>query len=158
MQCLYLWPNSWISKLLYDFFDCSTYITFFITITIPTRDGNGAGRGGAKGWGIRPCPAWFCLAPSSSRLHDGENFLTPSPPLGGPWSPALPYPVKLYFLLICPTTSTIFLMKHISLIKIYLILQLNLSHKIKSIFRKKLNNISKCLTRQSQKKKKNLIV
>ena len=45
-------------------------------------------------------------------------------------------------------------MKPISLIKIYLKLQLNLSYKIKSIFRKKMNNISKCLTRQSQKKKK----
>ena len=45
-------------------------------------------------------------------------------------------------------------MKPISLITIYLKLQLNLSHQIKSIFRKKLNNISKCLTRQSLKKKK----
>ena len=64
---------------------------------------------------------------------------------------ASPHLVKLFFLLICPKTSAIFLMKLISLIKIYLKLQLNLSHKIKSIFRKKLNNISKCLTRQSQK-------
>ena len=36
---------------------------------------------------------------------------------------APPYPVKLYFLLICPIISTIFLMKPISLIKIYLKLQ-----------------------------------
>ena len=60
---------------------------------------------------------------------------------------ALLHPVKLYFLLICPTISTIFLMKPISLIKIYLKLQPNLSHQIKSIFRKKLNNISKHLTK-----------
>ena len=45
-------------------------------------------------------------------------------------------------------------MKPISLIKIYWKLQLNLSHQIKSILRKKLNNISKCLTKQSPKKKK----
>ena len=45
-------------------------------------------------------------------------------------------------------------MKPISLIKIYLKLQLNLSHQTKSIFRKKLNNISKCLRRQSQTKGK----
>ena len=62
-----------------------------------------------------------------------------------------PHPVKLYFLLICSTTSTtstIFLMKPTSLIKIYLKLQLN--------FQKKLNNISKCLIRQSPKKKKKI--
>ena len=45
-------------------------------------------------------------------------------------------------------------MKPILLIKVYLKLQLNLSNKIKSIFLKKFNNISKCLTRQSPKKKK----
>ena len=45
-------------------------------------------------------------------------------------------------------------MKTISLIKIYLKLQLNLSYQIKSIFRKILNNISKCLTRKSPKEKK----
>ena len=74
-------------------------------------------RARAKGWDLRPRPAWFCLAPSL--------------PLG-----ASPHPVKLYFLLICPTTNTIFLMKPISLIKVYLKLQLNLSYQIKSIFRK----------------------
>ena len=37
---------------------------------------------------------------------------------------APPHPVKFYFLLICPTTSIIFLMKPISLIKIYLKLQI----------------------------------
>ena len=88
-----------------------------------------------------------CPIPAQPRM-----IVTQPRPLGPYEAPS--HPVKLYFLLIFPTTSTIFLMKHISLIKIYLILQLNLSHKIKSIFRKKLNNISKCLTRQSQKKKK----
>ena len=77
----------------------------------------------------------------------GKTFSPYPCPLGTREAP--PHPVKLYFLLICPTTSTIFLMKPISLIKIYLKLQLNLSHQIKSFFKKKLNNISKCLTRQS---------
>ena len=62
-----------------------------------------------------------------------QDFVLPHPhPLGPCEAP--PHPVKLYFLLIFP--STIFLMKPISLIKIYLKLQLNLSHQIKSIFRK----------------------
>ena len=60
----------------------------------------------------------------------GKTFSPHSRPLGP--REALSHPIKLYFLLICPTTSTIFLMKHISLIKIYLKLQLNLSHQIKS--------------------------
>ena len=77
----------------------------------------------------------------------GKNFSPHLRPLGP--RETLPYPLKLYFLLIFPTTSTILLMKPISLIKIYLKLQLNLSHQIKSIFRKKLNNIPRCLTRQS---------
>ena len=96
-------------------------------------------------WGLRPRPA----------SHDGENFLAPCPTLGALRSPAPPRKI-LFFLLICPTTSTIFLMKPISLKKLYLKLQLNLSHQIKSIFRKKINNISKCLTRQSLKKKKKI--
>ena len=47
------------------------------------------GWGRAEGWDLRPRPTWFCLAPSL--------------PLG-----ASPHPVKVYFLLICPTISTIF--------------------------------------------------
>ena len=46
--------------------------------------------------------------------YDGKNFLTPFPPLGALRSPAFPHPVKFYFLLICPTTSTIFIMKPIN--------------------------------------------
>ena len=63
------------------------------------------------------------------------GFVLPHPRPLGPRE-ALPHLVKLYFLLICPTTSIIFLMKPISLIKIYLKLQLNLSYQINSIFRK----------------------
>ena len=32
------------------------------------RDGNGAGWGGAKGWGLCPYLAWFCLALSHKAL------------------------------------------------------------------------------------------
>ena len=49
---------------------------------------------------------------------------------------APPHNVKHYFLLIFPTTNTIFLIKYVSLIKIYLKLQLTLSHQIKLIFSK----------------------
>ena len=84
-------------------------------------------------------------------------FLPHLQPLGP--REASSHPVKFYFLLIFPTTSTIFLMKPISLIKIYLKLQLNLSHKIKSIFRKNWKYIqvfNKTIIKK--KKKKNLIV
>ena len=75
-------------------------------------------------WGLRPRPP-----------HMMEKLFLPHlQPLGPHEAP--PHPIKFYFLLICPTTSTISLMKPISLIKIYLKLQLNLSHKIKPIFRK----------------------
>ena len=113
--------------------------------------GMAIGRGGAEGWGLHPRPAWFYLAPSLPRLVWWGKLSHPIPTSWGPAKPH-PYPVKLYILLICLTTSTIFLMKPISLIKIYLKLQLNLSHQIKSLFRKKLNNISKHLTRWLQKK------
>ena len=113
-----------------------------IVVLHPTQLGmaigqGGAGRGEAEGWDLRPPPpphGFVLLHPRPAR-HDGENFLTLSPP---PLRPRKvpPYTVKLYFLLICLTISTIFLMKPISLIKIYLKLQLNLSHQIKSIFRK----------------------
>ena len=77
-----------------------------------------------------PAPHGFVLShsrPAPPRMT-GNIFSPHSRPLGP--RKALSYPVKLYFLLICPTTSTIFLMKPISLIKIYLKLQLNLCHQI----------------------------
>ena len=86
------------------------------------------GWGKAEGWGLCPSPAWFCLTPCLPRPAWRGKFSYPIP---APWGPTKPRPVKLYFLLIFPTTNTIFLMKHISLIKIYLKLQLNLSHQIK---------------------------
>ena len=70
---------------------------------------------------------------------------------------APPYPIKLYFLLICLQLGQFFLMKPISLIKIYLKLQLNLSHQINSIFRKNWINIkvfNKTITKKRKKEKK----
>ena len=95
-----------------------------------TRDGNGAGRG--RRMESSSHPAWFYLAPPRMT----EKTFSPHPYPLGPRE-ALPLPIKLYFLLICPTISTNFLIKPISLIKIYLKLQQNLSHQIKSIFTKK---------------------
>ena len=99
-------------------------------ITSRIRDGIGAGRVRRTGFLPLPRKILSCPIPVPS-LHDGENFLTPSSSPGAPL-----HPIKFYFLLICPTTSTIFLMKPILLINIYLKLQLNVSHQIKSIFRK----------------------
>ena len=60
-----------------------------------------------------------CLIPAPPRMT-GKTFSLHPRPLGPREAPVPSYPVKLYFLLICPTTNTIFLMKPISLIKIYL--------------------------------------
>ena len=101
-----------------------------------------------------PCMVLSCPIPSSSRTMRKTFSLHPCP-LGLHKAP--PCLIKLYFLLIYPITSTFFFffMKPISLIKIYLKLKLNLSHQIKSIFKKiKLNNIFNFLIRQSHKKKK----
>ena len=67
------------------------------------------GWGSVEGWGLCPCPTWYCLAPSPPRPapHDGENFLTPSLPLRALQSLAPPRKTLL-FLLICPIISTIF--------------------------------------------------
>ena len=93
-----------------------------------SRDGNGVGRVQRMGSTPPPYKILSCPIPAP---HDRDNFITPSPPLGAPRSPTLSHKTLL-LLLICLITSTIFLMKPISLIKIYSKLQLNLSHKIKS--------------------------
>ena len=61
------------------------------------------GRGGAKGWGIRPHPTWFYLAPSPPHTapprpapHDRENFLTPSPSLRALQRPVSPHKTLLF--------------------------------------------------------------
>ena len=84
------------------------------------RNGDGVGWGEAKDEVFIPVLYGFVL----SYLHFLGPREVPS------------HCIKLYFLLIYPTTSTIFLIKSISLIKIYFKLQLNLSYQINSIFRK----------------------
>ena len=100
-------------------FPLSTFVknkgkfVFLLHFYISLKDGNGAG------WGRRmgsSSPPHMVLSYSISTLlrpapprptpPDRENFLIPSPPLGP--CKALPHLVKLYFLLICLTTSTIF--------------------------------------------------
>ena len=91
------------------------------------------GRGRRMGSSSSPRMVLSYLIPTSPRMT--RKTLSPHPRSLGPRETPS-HPVKLYFLLICLATSTIFLMKSISLIKIYLKLQLNLSHQIKSIYRK----------------------
>ena len=60
------------------------------------------GRDGSEEWGFCSHLAWFCLTQSP---HDGENFLTPSPPLEAPQSPVLSR--KTLLLVNLSTTITI---------------------------------------------------
>ena len=81
--------------------------------------GDGEGRGGSKksksitvpprGVGLKSCPI-----PAPPYIM-GKTFSPYPPPVRPRKAP--PNHVKLYILLICPTTSAIFLMKTISLIK-----------------------------------------
>ena len=111
----------------------------------PIRDDNGVGQGRRMGSSSPPRMVLSCPIPAPPRIT-GNTFSPHPRPLG--FREASSHPEKLYFLLICPTTSTIFLMKLISLIKIYLKLQIY-PIKLNQFLEKKLNNISKCLTRQS---------
>jgi len=82
-------------------------------------------------------PHMVLSCPISAPLHMTEKIFLSHP---HPLEPkeALSHPVKLYFLLIYPFNYyNFFLIKPVSLIKIYLKLQLNLFHQIKLIFSKK---------------------
>ena len=90
---------------------------------IKIRYGNGVGWGGvgwggAKGWVVALASHSFVLPHTRSALHDGGNFLTPSPPFGALRSPALSRKTLLFINF--PTASKNFLVKLFSLIKIYL--------------------------------------
>ena len=69
----------------------------------------------AKGWGLCLCLAELSCLIFTLSYAMGKIFLSRPHPLGLHKAPS--HPVKLYFLLICSTTITIFLIKHISLIK-----------------------------------------
>ena len=122
-NCFWLWTNS-ILLIIEKTFEIDG-----------DRDDNGVVRGQRMGFSSLLRMVLFCPLPAPPRMT--EKTFSPHPrPLGPREAPS--HPVELYFLLVCPTTSTIFLMKPISLIKIYLKLQLNWSHQIQSIFIKKI--------------------
>ena len=122
-----------------------------------TRTNGGLGMAMGRG-GTGSKDGVFVLAPHDFVLphprltpHDGENFPTPSLPLGAPRNPTLsrktllfvnlPYNQYNFF------NETYFINKNIFEITTKFIP----SNQI-NFFKKKLNNISKYLTRQSQKK------
>ena len=70
-----------------------------------TRDGNGAGRDWRMGSSSPPYMVLSYPVPIPPRMTG--NTFSPYPRPVGPYEAPL-HPVKLYFLLICPTTSTIF--------------------------------------------------
>ena len=123
-----MYINNYSSSLSSNYTCCSL-------LCLQNRDGNGAGRSWRMGFlsSSPPRMVLSCPIPAMSRMT-GKTFSSHPRPLGPREAP--PHSVKLYFLLICLTIITIFLTKPISLIKIYLKLQLNLSHQIKLIFRK----------------------
>ena len=91
---------------------------------------------------------FFCLALFPPRLaYWRENFLIPFLSLGAPWSPDSSRKTLLFVNLPC-NYYNFFLINYVSLMKIYLKLQLNLSHQIKLFFSKNWIILSKCLTRQ----------
>ena len=107
--------------------------------------------------GFSPQPRMFLSYHISTMSRITRKIFLPNPyPLG--FHEASPHLVKLYFLLISPTTITLFLKKlHVSLIKIYFKLQINLSHQIKLFFSKNRIILPKYLTRKYHNKNKNLI-
>ena len=128
MQLLLLLLLLYIYIYIYLYF-----INKHLKLVEDCRDGNGTGRVRRMGSSALPRKILSCPIPASPCMTE-KIFLPHLHPLGPCEGPS--HLVKFYFLLIFPTTSTIFLMKPISLIKIYLKLQLNLSHQIKLIFRK----------------------
>ena len=94
--------------------------------------GMAIGRGQRMGPSSPPCMILSCPIPAPPCMT--ENTFSPHPCPLGPRE-ATPCPVKLYFLLICPTTSTIFFYETYFINKNILEIT-NLSHQIKSIFRK----------------------
>ena len=119
------------------------------------RDGNGAGQ--VRRMGSLPPPRMVLFYPIPASLHMTGKIFLPHPCLLGPCKDP-PHPTKFYFLLIYPQLLQLFSIKPVSLIKIYLKLQINLSHQIKLIFSKNWIILLKCLTRQYPNKNKNLII
>ena len=81
---------------------------FFHTISIHSRDGNGAGQGQRMGSSPPPRMDFSCPIPALPRMTGKISCPIPAPK--GPMKTfkGPPYLVKLYFLSIFPTTITIF--------------------------------------------------
>ena len=123
---------------------------------LTSRDGNGAGWGQRMESSPPPCMIVLPYSYPIPVLHDGKNFLALSLSFGASRS-AVPSRKTLFFVNL-PTIFNFFLIKPISLIKIYLKLQINLSHQIKLIFSKYWIILSNCLTRHYHNKNKNIMV
>ena len=90
-----------------------------------SRNGNGAEQ--VRRMVSSPSPYMVLFYPiPSPPLMIGKIFLPHPRPLGPHEAPT--HPEKLYYLLIYPQLLQLFLIKPISLIKIYLKLKINLSH------------------------------
>ena len=114
-------------------------------------DGNRAGQARRMGSSSPPRMVLSCFIPVPARMT--RKTFSPHPCLLGP-SEAPPHLVKLYFLLICPTTSTIFFNETYFIYKNILEITTKFIPLNQINFQKNLNNISTCLTRQPFKKKK----
>ena len=93
----------------------------------------------------------FVLLYSCPALHNGENFFTSSSPIGAPRN--LAPPCKTLFFINLPYNLYYFFNKTYSINKNILEITINFIPSNQINFLKKLNNISKCLTRQLKKKK-----
>ena len=109
----------------------------------------GRGRAGLKDGVFVPSSCGFVLPHLFPTPHDRENFFTPSLPLRAP-----PHPIKLYFLLICLTTSTIVFNETYFINKNILEITTKFIPSNQINFQKKLNNISKRFNKTITKKKK----
>ena len=115
--------------------------------------GMAMGQGRFEGWGLRPRPAWFFLIHPHLALHDGENFLTPSLPLGAPRRPTPPH--KTLLLVNLPSTITIVFNKTCFVSKNILEITNKLIPSNQTNFQQKLNNIIKVFNKTiSQQKQK----
>ena len=111
------------------------------------------GQGGAKD-GSLPPPLMVLSCPIPAPPNITRKIFLPHPHPLGPCK-ALPYPVKLYFLLICLTTITIFFNKTYFINKNILEITTKFISSNQTKFLKKLNNIiqvfNKTISQQKQK-------
>ena len=113
-------------------------------------------RGKSKGQGLHPHPTRFCLAPSPAQPRMTRKISCPIPAPQGPVKPHPTPPRKTLFFVNFPYNQynffneTYFITKNILEIKTKFIP----SNQINIYKKKFFNNISKCLTIQSLKKKK----